>query len=138
MMNEQTELTGTVVLVHPNLLNDPFDKKNQVGVIISADLENDDVMVGFSDKSEGLFSTDALLVLKDVADIRRAAGYDFTLMPREDYYDIMEVCVMAELSGYSGRRMAVELSRESPMAQEYTMQRLDEALGRNHHKHPGR
>ena len=46
-MNKHDELSGTFVLVHPDLINDPADKKNQIGIISTAELENDNVVVSF-------------------------------------------------------------------------------------------
>jgi hypothetical protein len=137
-MNEQDELSGTFVLVHPKLLNDPDEKKNQVGVIIAADLENDNVVVSFSDGSESLFSTDALLVMRDIDDIRRYADYDVDLLFREDYFDIIEVCITAESANMGGPKAAIQLARKSEMALEYAMRPLDDALGLNQHKSIGR
>ena len=137
-MNEQEELSGTFVLVHPKLLNDPDEKKNQVGVITAADLENDNVVVSFSDGSEALFSTDALLVMRDTDDIRRYADYDVDLLFREDYFDIIEVCITAESANMGGPKAAIQLARKSEMALEYAMRPLDDTLGLNQHKSIGR
>jgi len=130
-MIEQDELAGTIVLVRPDLLNDPANKKNQVGIITSADLENDNLVVSFSDRTEGLFSSDALLVLRDTAEIRRVADYDFSLLFKEDYCDIMEVCYLARLSAHNCRRAAVELSQKNWIAREYTMHPLTDELDLN-------
>ncbi|MBS1532754.1 MAG: hypothetical protein JSU01_20800 [Bacteroidetes bacterium] len=116
------------MLVRPDLTIDPANKKNEVGVIRSADLRHDNFVVRFSDGSEGLFSSDALLVLRDTNEIRRDADYDETLLFREDYFDIMEACFLAESCGLSGLRAAVELSQKCPMALEYTMRPLNDEL----------
>ena len=137
-MNNHDDLCGTLVLVHPELLNDPAEKKNQVGVISSADLENDNVVVSFSDGSEGLFSTDALMVMRDTDEIRRYADYDVNLLFREDYFDIIAVCMAAEVADLGGQRAAIQLASKNPMALEYAMQPLNDELGLNRHKSPAR
>jgi hypothetical protein len=137
-MNNHDDLRGTFVLVHPELLNDPAEKKNQVGVISSADLYNDNIVVSFSDGSESLFSTDALLVMGDTEEIRRYADYDVDLLPREDYFDIMEVCITAETEDLGGQKAAIQLASKNPMALEYAMLALNHELGLNRHKSPGR
>ena len=58
-MNKHDELTGTFVLVHPQLLTDPAEKKNQIGIIASAEIENDNVIVSFGNEGQALFSADA-------------------------------------------------------------------------------
>jgi len=50
------ELKGLVVLVHPDLVNDPVNRQNQVGVISHADLMNDDIFVRF-DGEQGLYAS---------------------------------------------------------------------------------
>jgi len=129
------ELLGTIVLVHPNLLTDPANKKNQIGMITSADLENDNVVVSFGDDGEALFSSDALLVLRKPDEIRHAALLDETLMPYPDFYDIMEACMLVELSMH---REAVRMAMENPMVLEYAMDRLDYELGLDQHNSPSR
>lgn len=57
-------LTGTVVLVHPELMNDPVNRQGQVGIVASADIANDEVFVAFGKGPLGLYSADALLVPK--------------------------------------------------------------------------
>ena len=137
-MNKYDELLGTFVLVHPNLTFDPADKKNQVGVIESADLENDNIIVGFSDGSKALFSTNALLVMRDIDEIRGYADYDIDLLFREDYWDIITVCATAETKDLGGYKAAIQLASKNPMAMEYAMHPLDDSLGLDHHKKLGR
>jgi len=137
-MNTEDELPGKFVLVRPDLLNDPAEKKNQVGVIKSADLKNDDVVVSFGEGDNALFSTDALLVMRDIDVIRGYAEYDYDQLLREDYFDIMEVCITAETANLGGQKAALQLARKSPMAMEYAVQPLDDELGLHRHKSPGR
>ena len=46
-----SELTGTLVLVHLKMKNDPAGKENETGVIVNADLANDSILVGFQGTS---------------------------------------------------------------------------------------
>lgn len=128
------DLSGTFVLVHPRLSNDPENRKNQVGVIVSADLQNDNIIVGFSDETESIFSADALLVLRNVSEIERDADYDFNLLPREDYWDIREVCFLAGSWQTECRRAAIELAQQSEMTQEYALRPLNDELGLSQRK----
>jgi hypothetical protein len=128
IMDEHNELLGTVVLVHPRLSNDPAGRKNQIGIITSAELEQDDITVSFNEKEQALFSSDALLVLRDVDDIKVDALNDFTLLPFYDYGDIMDIIMLAGSPHTENRRAAVELSRGNPAAMEYTMNSLNNEL----------
>jgi hypothetical protein len=78
-MNKQYELSGTVVLVRPSLVNDPDNKKNMVGVIVMASVENDNVLVDFGFEGHALFSINALLVLRKPDDIHSDVMNDATL-----------------------------------------------------------
>src|SRR4051812_11804232 len=68
-MKPTDELTGMLVLVHPELSEDPANKQGQVGMISGAQLENDDVFVSFGKGEQALYSTDALLVFKRENDL---------------------------------------------------------------------
>ena len=128
-MNKQNELAGTAVLVKPTLINDPNNKKNQVGVIVMASVEDDNVMVSFGLNGHSFFSTNALLVLRKPEDILRDAQNDFTLLPFYDYGDIMSIIDLAESSSSALKKEAVVLAMKSPDVLEYTMVSLSTELG---------
>jgi hypothetical protein len=127
-MEKNNELLGRVVLVHPRLSNDPDGRKNHIGIITAAVLEHDDITVSFNENEQSLFSTDALLVLRNVDDIEADALDDFTLLPFYDYGDIMEIMMLAGSPHTANQRAAVELSRGNPVAMEYTMHPLHDEL----------
>ncbi len=122
------------VLVKPTLINDPDNRKNQVGVIAMASVEDDNVMVSFGLDGHSFFPTDALLVLRKPEDMRRDAQNDFTLLPFYDYADIMSIIELAESSSGALRKEAVVIAMKSPDVLEYTMVSLSTVLGI---KHPG-
>ena len=111
------------VLVHPQLENDPLKMKNKVGTIISIDLEHDNIIVSFGEEGRAMFSTDALLVLRE-PDLIMDAENDVTLMPFWDYEDIMGIITFAESARLDYRRFAIQLSQKNPDAMEYTMNTL--------------
>lgn len=128
-MNIQDELAGTFVLVHPQLLNDPEDRKNQIGIIATAELEHDNVMVSFGRNGQGLFSADALLVLRKPNSIHYDAVRDASHMDVKDFKQILEVSLLASSNLVKERRQAVEISRENPNVLQYSMASLEEELG---------
>jgi len=128
-MNNQDELTGTLVLVHPKLKNDPANKKNKVGMIESFDLENDTFLVGFGNQAKAVFTMDALLVLRDPEEIQADLDDDATLLPFYDYNDIAEVLLFAGLPEKEYRRAAIELAQKKcPEVLEYTVMPLKDKL----------
>ena len=129
MMNKQDELTGTFVLVHPHLTNDPEDRKNQVGIIASAEIENDNVVVSFGKEGQALFSTDALLVLRKPGSIHFDTMQDHLNMNAQDFKDLLRVGMLANSSLTKDHRQAIEISRDNPAVLEYSMASLEEELG---------
>ena len=131
-MNKHDELTGTFVLVHPHLLNDPEDRKNQVGIIATAELENDNVTVSFGKTGQSLFSADGLLVLRKPADIHFDAMKDHLILETKDFKDLLKVGMLANSSLTKDHRQAIEISRDNPAVLESSMASLEEELGLKH------
>lgn len=128
-MNKHDDLAGLFVLVHPILVYDPADKKNHIGIIASAELENDHVMVSFGRDGQALFSADALLVLKKPNEIHFDAVKDATKMDIKDFKQTLEVSLLANSPHVKDRRRAVELSRDNPNIQQYSMASLEDEMG---------
>jgi hypothetical protein len=128
-MNKHDELTGTFVLVHPNLLYDPESRQNQIGIISTAELEDDNVMVSFGKDGQGLFSADALLVLRKPNSIHFDAVRDARDMDVEDFKKTLQVGLLANSPWTKERRQAVELCRDNPNVLQYSMASLEEELG---------
>ena len=128
-MNKHDELSGTFVLVHPDLIYDPEEKKNRIGIIASAELENDNVMVSFGKEGQSLFSADALLVLRRHNDISFDALRDHHNISADDFKDILKISLLANSSLTKDHRQAIEIARDNRTALEYSMAPLEEELG---------
>ena len=128
-MNKQDELSGTLVLVHPQLLTDPAEKKNQIGIIASAEIENDNVVVSFGKDGQALFSADALLVLRKPGSIHFDTMQDHLKMNAQDFKDLLRVGMLANSSLTKDHRQAIQMSRDNPAVLEYSMASLEEELG---------
>jgi len=128
-MNKIDELTGTLVLVHPHIMNDPEDRKNQIGIIASAELENDNVIVSFGKEGQSLFSADALLVLRKHASIHFDTLQDHAKMNVRDFQDLLRVSMLTNSRLTKDHRQAIEISRDNPAVLEYSMASLEEELG---------
>jgi hypothetical protein len=128
-MNKHDELSGTLVLVHPQLLTDPAEKKNQIGIIASAEIENDNVIVSFGNDGQALFSADALLVLKKPASIHFDTMQDHLEMNTQNFKDLLRVGMLANSNSTKDHRQAIEISRDNPAVLAYSMASLEEELG---------
>jgi hypothetical protein len=132
-MNKHDELTGTFVLVHPELVYDPAGKSNEIGIIATASLEDDNVVVSFGKEGQGLFSADALLVLRKPNDIHFDAVRDAQQLEVKDFKDILQVSLLANSPWIKERRQAIELCRDNPNVLKYSMASLEEELGLKQH-----
>ncbi|QKJ28367.1 hypothetical protein HQ865_00850 [Mucilaginibacter mali] len=128
-MNKHDELSGTLVLVHPQLLTDPAEKKNQIGIIASAEIENDNVIVSFGNDGQELFSADALLVLKKPGSIHFDTMQDHLKMTTKDFKDLLRVGMLANSNLTKDHRQAIEIARDNPVILAYSMASLEEELG---------
>lgn len=128
-MNKHDELSGTFVLVHPQLLTDPAEKKNQIGIIASAEIENDNVVVSFGSEGQALFSADALLVLKKPGSIHFDTMQNHLKMNTGDFKNLLRVGMLANSNLTKDRRQAIEISRDNPAVLAYSMASLEEELG---------
>lgn len=128
-MNKHDELTGMFVLVHPHLMNDPEGRKNQIGIIASVEIENDNIVVSFGKDGQALFSTDALLVLKKSGTIHFDTMQDHLKMNAQDFKNLLRVGMLANSSLTKDHRHAIEISRDNPAVLEYSMASLEEELG---------
>ena len=137
-MNKHDELSGTLVLVHPQLLIDPAEKKNQIGIIASAEIENDNVIVSFGNDGQALFSADALLVLKKPGSIHFDTMQDHLKMNAQNFKDLLRVGMLANSNLTKDHRQAIEISRDNPTVLAYSMASLEEELGLKHDYSVGR
>lgn len=90
------DLTGTLVLVHPELTTDPAKRQGQIGMITSADLNNDVIRVGFGNTPVALYATDALLVLRPHNDLYRDLLTDVKQMEVQDFKTLLRVSMLLE------------------------------------------
>jgi hypothetical protein len=129
MIND--ELTGTLVLVHPELEYDPDGRQNEIGIIVNSDLANDTILVSFQDNEYDLFTSDALLLLLPDDDIR----WNLINMRREagspDINSLAQVDHVLKNGIGDKRFMALEIARDNKGIQPLCLQTLEESLELN-------
>ena len=122
------ELQGKLVLVHPDLTNDPAGKQNEIGVIKTSDLEQDDVFVSFDNGELSLYATDALLILKPANEIYdKIASIELKL----DFPDLKALNWINLLQRYGSSnqlRNAMEQAKQHPGIHSLCLITLREAL----------
>ncbi|MDT4861204.1 hypothetical protein FQZ97_958000 [compost metagenome] len=123
------DLTGNLVMVHPKLENDPVNRQAQVGIITSADLAKDEVYVGFGNSPLGLYSTDALLVLKPHNELYSDILTHIKEMDIPDFKTLMEITLLQEKSSVNYLRDAMELAASNDRTLAYSTVSLQDKLG---------
>ena len=123
------DLTGNLVMVHPKLENDPVNRQAQVGIITSADLSKDEVYVGFGNSPLGLYSTDALLVLKPHNELYSDILTHIKEMDTPDFKTLMEITLLQEKSSVNYLRDAMEMAATNERTLAYSTVSLQDKLG---------
>ena len=127
-MNIIDEFLGMPVLVDPKLKHSFRDLDNKVGTIYSAPPGEDYALVEFGQDGTAAFPIESLLVLRDRAKIRHDADYDSSFLSLDDYEEIMEIAGLIEHAELESLKLAIRCSQKNPVAMEYTMYTLPDAL----------
>ncbi len=90
------ELIDKLVLVHPELTFDPVIKQGQAGTITNVIHENDEIYVKFEDAVFGLYSTDALLVLRPMFDLIENLRTGIETMERADVLALLNIYLLQQ------------------------------------------
>ena len=125
------ELTGTLVLVHPELEFDPAGKRNEIGIVVNADLDTDSVLVGFQDNTRGLFTSDALLVLLPGEDIHRNLAQTDHHDPWENIRSLTQIDLVLRYGTGDKHFKALELARDNQDVHSVCLETLANSLDRN-------
>jgi hypothetical protein len=124
------ELTGTLVLVHPELKNDPAGKFGEIGVITGANIAEDTVYVGFGRAGQGAYGSDALLVLKPAEVIYKQMQEDKSKLSTNEYKTLFQIALMLEYKqSATTLKNAMLHAMKSETLRNYSMVTLDDALG---------
>jgi len=90
------ELINTLVMVHPELTFDPVTKQGQSGSITNVIHENDEIYVEFEDGVFGLYGSDALLVLRQAADLIANLRTGVEALPRADVLALLNIYLLQQ------------------------------------------
>lgn len=126
-MNE--ELKGTYVLIHPDIRDDPHKQKGQIGMIAYADLDRDDFMISFDSGKHGLYTRDALLVLKKPEEVYQNVLTHRREMDAADFKTLLKINLYQQSATPSELKNAIELARLNGTLVKYSLMSLEEKLG---------
>lgn len=125
------ELTGTLVLIHPELEFDPTGRRNEIGIIVNSDLDNDHILVSFQDNTYDLFTSDALLLLLPDEDIHRNLAKMDHHSPWEDIKSLTQIDLVLRYGTGDKHFKALELTRDNKNVQSLCLQTLENKLDIN-------
>lgn len=127
-----------LVLVHPQLTDDPVSKQGQIGIITAAILNTDEFYVGFDDGEVGLYSADALLAFKHSDAIYDGIKRDIMQLSPATFKDLKTIALLLDHGSAKQQRTAMEIARKNPSAMASAMHSLEESLGINQGRKYGR
>jgi len=122
------ELTGTLVVVHPELTTDPVERQGQIGIIALADLDKDLITVGFGGSPLGKYSSDALLLLKPKQELYLDIMSKVKEMDVETFKTLLEINMKQEYPTHKNISDALQLAISNPQVMEYSMISLEDHL----------
>jgi hypothetical protein len=95
------QLIDTQVMVNPALTFDPVNQQSHVGRISTIIYQNDEVYVRFNDGKFGLYSADALLVLRPQEEILLNLREGIDSFQKSDILDMLNIYLL-QASGNDG------------------------------------
>jgi hypothetical protein len=116
--------------VHPELTKDPAGKSGQVGIITGTELENDNIYVGFGRKGQGLYGTDALLILKPASQLKDALQEHKQELSVGDYKALFQISLLQEFrQSTANTKTAMSLALQSETVRNLSMRTVEDAMG---------
>jgi len=135
MNNDNSEIQlPDYVLVNSRLTDDPVHKQGQVGVITAAILNTNDFYVGFADNQVGLYSADALLLLKPAESIYEYIREQALRLSTDDFKDLKNIALLLDHGTKKHMLTAMELVQNNESILSATTTPLDEFIGLNQSK----
>ncbi|WGQ08991.1 hypothetical protein QG516_20985 [Pedobacter gandavensis] len=123
------DLTGTWVLVHPELTTDPGKHQGQIGIITSSDLKKDEVRVGFGNTPVALYSADALLVIKPHNELYRDLLTNVKEMEDQDFKTLLRISMILQNGSPRQLKDALEMVLSSENTLKFGTVSLQDKLG---------
>jgi len=128
-MNQTDELTGTLVLVHPDLTKDPAGRPGEPGVITGLDQHGDNAYVSFGKSGQLMYGLDALLVPRPRAEIQETLSRHGSELSLADHTALFRIALLQDYNPSSANiKTAFSLALQSETVRKYGMQSVQEAL----------
>jgi hypothetical protein len=110
---ENGNLAGSLVLVRPDLENDPVRQQGQIGIVTYVDLKND-VFVSFKNGTEGIYTGDALFQLKNREQLFSDLMGNASSLEVKDFKDLYKISLLLDKGRSTDVWQALEIARDNP------------------------
>lgn len=127
------ELHGTLVMVHPDLQNDPYEKQGQVGIVTYVD-DKSDIYVSFNHKAEGVYTPSALFQLKERKELFANTHDSFGSMRVDDYKDLFKISQLQDMGRGKDLWHALEIARDNPAIWPKSLSLVEEGMAISQHQ----
>jgi hypothetical protein len=128
-METTDDLTGSYVLVNPDLYYDPVAKQGNIGILTFADTDNDEFYVSFG-KDTALYAGDSLLVLKKPNAIDRDMMGNIKNLEKEHIKDLLRINMLAATGMPKDQKTALEMASANEVVRSYALESLEDKLAR--------
>jgi hypothetical protein len=122
-MNTNENLHGTLVLVDPQLRDDPLKGQGQIAFIKYASQQRDEIYVGFLDGKEAFYQPAELMRLKNrdqlFDDLNNGAFLSFN-----DFKALYKVATLLDRGTNMAHVQALEVARDNPPIWEKALEHL--------------
>jgi len=135
MKNE--DLTGSLVLVRPDLTNAPARQQGQIGIVSYVDLK-DDVFVSFKDGTEGIYKGGSLFRLKSRDTIFTDLMSNASSLELKDFKDLYKISLLLDKGRNTDVWQALEIAGGNPGIWKGSLVAIDNSMARQETQTVGR
>ena len=119
-------LAGTLVLVKPDLENDPENKKGHIGVLTYARSETENY-VRFPEGGEAYYPAGQVMMLKDKQEVFDDLTNNGSSMPLNDFKAMYKIMLLQDRGTSQALYSALAIANDHPGVQERVLDSIDPA-----------
>jgi hypothetical protein len=120
---ENGNLTGTLVLVRPDLENDPGQKRGHIGVLTLAISEKENY-VRFPEGGEAYFPAAQVMMLKDKQGVFNDLTNNGSSMPLDDFKAMYKIMLLQDRGTSQALYSALAIANDNPGIQEKVLESI--------------
>lgn len=123
---ENGNLAGTLVLVRPDLENDPGEKLGKIGVLTLAFSERENY-VRFPEGSEAFYPASQVLMLKDKQTVFNDITENGSSIPLDDFKAMYKIMLLQDRGTSQALYSALAIANDHPGVQERVLESISPA-----------